>query len=99
MIHDWHHPGIGGVDHAGPDGVRSRCVLGAATLARGSEELGQRVPDTTALRDFTGWSSEGSLYRALDDVIAYQRIEPAIETPAATPDVAGRSEAAADAAG
>jgi len=54
----------------------------------GFEELGKRVPDTTALRELTGWSTQRSLDQALDDVIAYQRIELAIEASAAAPEKA-----------
>jgi nucleoside-diphosphate-sugar epimerase len=39
----------------------------------GFEELGRRKPDTTALRELTGWTATRSLEEAIDDVIAYQR--------------------------
>ncbi|MGA2009571.1 MAG: NAD-dependent epimerase/dehydratase family protein [Solirubrobacteraceae bacterium] len=49
----------------------------------GFEELGQRTPDTTAVRDLTGWTSRRSLDEALDDVIAFQRAELAQKVPVA----------------
>jgi UDP-glucose 4-epimerase len=64
----------------------------------GFEELGKRVPDTTALHELTGWSTERSLDDALDDVIAYQRIELAIEASTAVPARFERLEPAANAA-
>ena len=60
----------------------------------GFEELGKRIPDTTALHDLTGWSTERSLDDALDDVIAYQRMELAIERSTAAVDGVSRSEPA-----
>lgn len=45
----------------------------------GFEELGQRRPDTAALRELTGWCPRRTLDDALDDVIDYQRAELAIE--------------------
>ena len=38
----------------------------------GFEELGRRRPDTTALRNLTGWQPRYTLDDAIDDVIAYQ---------------------------
>ena len=65
----------------------------------GFEELGKRVPDTTALRELTGWATERSLDQALDDVIAYQRIELAIEASATAPENPSLLEATAHAVG
>jgi UDP-glucose 4-epimerase len=48
----------------------------------GFEELGQRTPDITALRDVLGWTPRRSLDQALDDVISFQRAELAIEARA-----------------
>jgi nucleoside-diphosphate-sugar epimerase len=45
----------------------------------GFEELGQRTPDIGALRELTGWRPQRTLEEALDDVIAFQRAELAIE--------------------
>jgi UDP-glucose 4-epimerase len=45
----------------------------------GFEELGRRRPDTTALEQLTGWRPQRSLDDALDDVIAFQRMELAME--------------------
>jgi UDP-glucose 4-epimerase len=39
----------------------------------GFEELGRRVPDTTALRALTGWRPTRSVQNVIDDVIAFQR--------------------------
>jgi UDP-glucose 4-epimerase len=45
----------------------------------GFEELGQRVPDVTALQGVVGWKPRRTLDDALDDVIGFQRAELAIE--------------------
>ena len=39
----------------------------------GFEELGTRRPDTTALRNLTGWQTRHTVDDAIDDVIAYER--------------------------
>jgi UDP-glucose 4-epimerase len=39
----------------------------------GFEELGRRRPDTTALRELTGWESRRTVHDAIDDVILYER--------------------------
>jgi UDP-glucose 4-epimerase len=39
----------------------------------GFEELGRRIPDTTALRELTGWVPTRSVDEAIDDVIAHER--------------------------
>jgi nucleoside-diphosphate-sugar epimerase len=39
----------------------------------GFEELGRRQPDTTALRELTGWTAELTLDDAIDDLVAYER--------------------------
>jgi UDP-glucose 4-epimerase len=39
----------------------------------GFEELGSRRPDTTALRNLTGWQTHATVDDAIDDVIAYER--------------------------
>ncbi len=36
----------------------------------GFEELGRRQPDTTALRELTGWAPTRTIDDAIDDVIA-----------------------------
>jgi UDP-glucose 4-epimerase len=38
----------------------------------GFEELGRRRPDTTALRNLTGWQPRYTIEDAIDDVIAYR---------------------------
>lgn len=43
--------------------------------ARGFEDMRRRVPDTTKLRDLTGWQAKLSLEDILDDVIAESRAE------------------------
>lgn len=45
----------------------------------GFEELGRRQPDTRALEQLLGWRPKRSLDEALDDVIAFQRAELALE--------------------
>jgi UDP-glucose 4-epimerase len=40
----------------------------------GFEELGRRQPDTTLLRETTGWSPERTLDDAIDDVIEYTKV-------------------------
>ena len=39
----------------------------------GFEELGRRKPDTTALKELTGWTPSRTVDDAIDDVIAYER--------------------------
>jgi nucleoside-diphosphate-sugar epimerase len=39
----------------------------------GFEELGTRVPDTSALRELTGWEAELTINDAIDDVVEYER--------------------------
>ena len=59
--------------------------------ADGFEELGSRRPDTTALRNLTGWQPRRTADDAIDDVIAYeraQREDPVAVPPAAAADVA-----------
>jgi UDP-glucose 4-epimerase len=51
----------------------------------GFEELGSRRPDTTALRNLTGWQTTCTVEQAIDDVIAYERERGstlALEAPA-----------------
>jgi UDP-glucose 4-epimerase len=40
----------------------------------GFEELGTRVPDTTALNELTGWQPTLTINDAIDDVIAHERL-------------------------
>jgi UDP-glucose 4-epimerase len=55
----------------------------------GFEELGQRRPDTTALRNLTGWQPRYSVGDAIDDLIAYQLgAEDGVDQPATAADVA-----------
>ncbi len=55
----------------------------------GFEELGSRRPDTTALRNLTGWQTHRSVEDAIDDVIEYERTrEDRATAPAAASDVA-----------
>ena len=55
----------------------------------GFEELGSRRPDTTALRNLTGWQPHCTVDDAIDDVIAYQRAcRESVAAPAAAVDVA-----------
>jgi UDP-glucose 4-epimerase len=55
----------------------------------GFEELGIRRPDTTALRNLTGWQTQRTVDDAIDDVIEYERGRQAIAVGhAAASDVA-----------
>jgi UDP-glucose 4-epimerase len=45
----------------------------------GFEELGARMPDTSAVHGLTGWRPWRTLDQALDDVIAFQRAELAVD--------------------
>jgi nucleoside-diphosphate-sugar epimerase len=49
----------------------------------GFEELGRRKPDTTAVRELTGWEARRTIDQAIDDVIAYERLLIAAEEVAA----------------
>jgi UDP-glucose 4-epimerase len=51
----------------------------------GFEELGRRQPVTSAVQELLGWRPQRTLDEALDDVIAFQRAELALEeTPVET---------------
>ncbi len=39
----------------------------------GFEELGRRKPDTTALRELTGWKPTRTIDDAIDDVILHEQ--------------------------
>jgi UDP-glucose 4-epimerase len=56
-------------------GARSRIRLVPYDEAYGEgfEELGRRKPDTSALRDLTGWRPRRSLEEMIDDMIAHVR--------------------------
>jgi nucleoside-diphosphate-sugar epimerase len=55
----------------------------------GFEELGSRRPDTTALRNLTGWQPRHTVEDAIDDVIEYERERADLTlTRAAASDVA-----------
>jgi UDP-glucose 4-epimerase len=43
--------------------------------SEGFEELGKRKPDTTVLRQLTGWEPTREIDEIIDDVIAYERSE------------------------
>ena len=45
----------------------------------GFEELGRRVPDTSALRDLTGWRPSRTIDEMIDDVIAFEQAESSSE--------------------
>ncbi|MGH2839619.1 MAG: NAD-dependent epimerase/dehydratase family protein [Solirubrobacteraceae bacterium] len=51
---------------------------------RGYEELGQRVPDTTALRERTGWSARRTLDEMIDEVLAARLPAPPVRRHART---------------
>jgi UDP-glucose 4-epimerase len=42
----------------------------------GFEELGRRKPDTTAIRELTGWEAELTVDDAIRDVVAFERARP-----------------------
>lgn len=52
-----------------------RLVPYEEAYAPGFEELGTRVPDTSALEDLTGWQAQFTINDAIDDVIAYERAQ------------------------
>jgi UDP-glucose 4-epimerase len=54
----------------------------------GFEELGTRRPDTSALRNLTGWQSRWTVDDAIDDVIAYERCRQELALPLVAVDVA-----------
>jgi nucleoside-diphosphate-sugar epimerase len=58
---------------------RIRFVPYEQAYGAGFEELGRRRPDTTALRELTGWRPNFTLDQALDDVIAYHRTALGLE--------------------
>jgi nucleoside-diphosphate-sugar epimerase len=58
---------------ASPSGIR--LVPYDEAYAQGFEEIGQRMPDTTALRRLTGWQRRHSTDDAIDAVIEFQRAE------------------------
>jgi UDP-glucose 4-epimerase len=45
----------------------------------GFEELGRRQPDTTALRELTGWAPSRTVDDAIDDVILHEQARLAVE--------------------
>ena len=55
----------------------------------GFEELGRRQPDTTALRELTGWAPQRTVDDAIDDVIRFERAEPWTATVSEGAGVAG----------
>jgi nucleoside-diphosphate-sugar epimerase len=67
--------------------------------APGFEELGDRSPDTTALRRLTGWIPQRRLEETIDSVIAYELdralVTTSLTTPGADSSSAGRVRAAA----
>jgi UDP-glucose 4-epimerase len=52
----------------------------------GFEELGRRRPDTTAVRELTGWQPTRTIDDAIDDVIAYERERTGILAEPAAPE-------------
>jgi UDP-glucose 4-epimerase len=58
---------------------RIRFVPYDEAYEEGFEELGRRQPDTTALEQLLDWRPRRTLDEALDDVIAFQRAELALE--------------------
>jgi len=66
------------IERAG-SGSGIRFVPYEQAYSPGFEELGARVPDTSAIEELTGWKPRRSVDEAIDDVIAYERArgEPA----------------------
>jgi UDP-glucose 4-epimerase len=75
------------IDRVGSDS-RIRLVPYEEAYDDGFEELGKRRPDTAALQELTGWRPQRTLEQALDDVIAFQRGELAMEGVVASPSTA-----------
>jgi UDP-glucose 4-epimerase len=60
----------------------------------GFEELGRRRPDTTGLRNLTGWQPRYTVDEAIDDVIAYERER--LRSPGAQADIRTERQVTAD---
>jgi UDP-glucose 4-epimerase len=60
------------IERAGSDS-KIRLVAYEDAYDDGFEELGRRKPDTTALRELTGWTPTHTVDDAIDDVIAYEQ--------------------------
>jgi UDP-glucose 4-epimerase len=59
---------------------RIRLVPYSEAYGEGFEDLGHRTPDTTRLRDLTGWDAELTIEHAIEDAITYeQRLEAPLE--------------------
>lgn len=52
-----------------------RLVSYSEAYGPGFEELGRRVPDTTSLRELTGWRPSRKIDEMIDDVIAFEQAE------------------------
>ncbi len=48
----------------------------------GFEELGRRIPDTTALHELTGWFPTRTLDETIEDVVAFEKNQPQVKEPA-----------------
>jgi UDP-glucose 4-epimerase len=62
------------IQRAGPRS-KIRLVPYEEAYGPGFEELGRRVPDTSALENLTGWRPVRSIDETIDDVIAYEKHE------------------------
>jgi UDP-glucose 4-epimerase len=60
------------IDHTGSDS-EIEFVAYEDAYEEGFEELGRRKPDTTAIRELTGWVPELTVDDAIGDVVAYER--------------------------
>jgi UDP-glucose 4-epimerase len=67
-------------------------------LPAGFEELGNRTPDTSALRELTGWTTQVGLERTIDAVVAHELDEALVQTLAKPRDAGSQSPATARAA-
>jgi nucleoside-diphosphate-sugar epimerase len=62
-------------------GSKIKLVPYEEAYSEGFEELGRRRPDTTALRELTGWTPSRTVDDAIDDVILHERTRAAQESP------------------
>jgi UDP-glucose 4-epimerase len=66
-----------------------RLVPYEEAYAPGFEELGTRVPDTSALEEITGWEAQLTINDAIDDVIAHERALLKVPDPLGSAAAAG----------
>jgi UDP-glucose 4-epimerase len=64
------------IERTGSDAT-VRLVPYDEAYGEGFEELGRRKPETTRLRDMTGWAPSRGVDEAIDDLVAYERSQAA----------------------